>query len=363
MADAREGLCLCWLSCCESLTYKARERLKMAYPSAQAVFDGFSDALLPLVGEKAWGELSKLREKGLEKLEQALNKHDIRFTALTDEDFPVLLEGIVDPPDLLFYRGTIRKEEGMAVAVVGSRRETRYGREQAFQIARDLAAQGVTIVSGLARGIDTAAHRGALQAHGRTVSVLGSGIMRVYPDENQDLAEEIIASGGAVISEFAPHAQPLAFRFPFRNRLVSGLSNGVLLIEAREKSGTLITVGHALTQGRDVFALPGQVDAPGSAIPHQLLREGARLATCASDIMDDMGWRREATAEQIKMPLPDLTNDQRRLYDALCDEPRAFNDLIAAMGLSAQDLNVLVTTLEMDGVIEALPGRMFRRAR
>ena len=361
MPDFNEKLCLAWLSCSDSLTYKGRQRLKAEYGTAQAVFDHFSDRMLSLVGEKAYRELTDLKGKGLEKLESALLQNEILLAARGDEAYPEPLAQIEDAPDLLFYRGILRKDERRAIAIVGSRRETRYGREQANKIARDLATAGVTIISGLAHGIDTAAHRGALDAGGKTIAVLGSGIKRIYPAENIDLAEQIIRENGAVISEFAPKAEPLAFRFPFRNRLVSGLSQGVLLIEAREKSGTLITIGHALTQGREVFALPGQVDAPGSAAPNRMLREGARLVTCARDILEDMGWENRAIAVQPSFVAPDLTNSQRRLYDALCNEPRNFADLSETLGLSVSELHVLITQLELEGLIETLPGRNFRR--
>ena len=361
MPDNHDNLCLAWLSCSESLTYRGRERLKAEYGSAQTVFDRFSGEMVPLVGEKAYRELADLKEKGIDKLKAALLQSEISLAARGDEAYPEPLAQIGDAPDLLFYRGTLRKDDSRAIAIVGSRRETRYGREQAFKIARDLAMAGVTVVSGLAHGIDTAAHKGALDAGGRTIAVLGSGIKRVYPVENIDLAEQIIRGNGAVISEFAPRAEPLAFRFPFRNRLVSGLSQRVSLVEAREKSGTLITIGHALAQGREVFALPGQVDAPGSAGPNRMLREGARLVTCAGDILEDMGWENHASAVQASFIAPDLTNSQRRLYDALCDEPRGFADLSDTLGLSVSELHVLVTQLELEGLIETLPGRNFRR--
>ncbi len=174
------------------------------------------------------------------------------------------------------------------------------------------------------------------------------------------MAEQIIATGGALVSEFAPKAEPLAYYFPIRNRLVSGFSHGVLLVEAREKSGTLITVGHALIQGREVFALPGPVDQPGSAVPHRMLREGARLITCAEDILEDMGWAQSSQGVQTSFVLPDLTNEERRLYDALCDEQKQFNELMRDLGMQAQELNVLLTTLEMKNLIDSMPGRMFK---
>lgn len=363
MPEQKELLCQAWLSCSDSLSMRARQKLKEHYPSAKDIFDHFPADILEITGPKADHELAGLREKGLDKLNEALRRYDIHLTVPDDEHYPEQLRQIPDPPELLFYRGTLKKEEPHAIAIVGSRRETRYGREQAFQIAKDLAANGVTIISGLARGIDTAAHLGALEAGGRTIAVLGSGIRQIYPKENEALAEKIITQGGAVVSEFPPAADPIAYHFPIRNRLVSGFSHAVLLIEAREKSGTLITIGHALMQGREVFALPGPVDAPGSAVPNRMLREGASLITCANDILEDMGWRSASAIVETTLPLPDLTNDQRRLYDALCVESKDFNELIEFLGFPAQQLNVLITELEMDGLIEALPGRMFKTTK
>lgn len=363
MHNQRELLCLAWLSCSESLGYNARMKLMAAFQTASAVFERFSPRVMEIIGEKAYAELADLKKAGLDKLELALHKSNVKLCTPGDDCYPDQLAHIPDPPALLFYQGTLSNDEPRAIAIVGSRRETRYGREQAFVIAKELAQQGVTIISGLARGIDTAAHKGALAAGGRTIAILGSGIKRVYPRENEALAAQIIEQGGAVVSEFAPTSEPIAFHFPIRNRLVSGFSHGVLLVEAREKSGTLITVGHALMQGREVFALPGPVDAPGSAVPNRMLREGARLITCAGDILEDMSWGHSAQGEQTSFIMPDLTNEQRRLYDSLCDEPRDFAELMQTMNLQAQELNVLLTTLEMENLIEALPGRMFKAIR
>ncbi len=360
----RNRLCSVWLASSPSLGFKARGRLIEAFGSAEAVFEGFGAEVQQLVGEKAYLELEKMHGMGLEKLARAMHRIDAKATLPGDESYPAILNDIIDPPDLLFYKGTLANDFGRAIAIVGSRRETRYGREQAHKIARGLAEHGVTVVSGLARGIDTAAHRGAIDGGGRTVAVLGSGINRLYPPENKELAGKIIETGGAIISEFAPNAEPMAFHFPYRNRLVSGLCQGTLLIEAREKSGTLITVGHALAQGREVFALPGQVDMPGSAVPHKMLREGARLATCYEDILEDMGWGPAAPdAEQIHFIPPDLTNEQKQIYDALCDEPLEFQELIDRLSIPAPDLNAQITMLELSGLIEALPGRQFRRVK
>lgn len=360
MPEYSEQLYQAWLSCSDSLGEKARVQLMARFGTARQAYHQFSGDAAQLIGEKAYLELAKLRDKGIDKLEKALLRDEISLCTPGDDHYPEQLAQIPDLPPLLFFRGSLSKDLPRAIAIVGSRRETRYGREQAFRIARDLAANGVVIISGLARGVDTAAHKGALAAGGRTIAILGSGIKRIYPRENEELAEQIIATGGALVSEFAPKAEPLAYHFPVRNRLVSGFSHGVLLVEAREKSGTLITVGHALIQGREVFALPGPVDAPGSVVPHRMLREGARLVTCAEDILEDMGWSVSSPGEQGGFILPDLTKEERRLYDALCDEQKQFNELMQLLSLQAQELNVLLTTLEMKNLIDALPGRMFK---
>lgn len=362
MPEERERLCKVWLASSQSLGCKARDRLYAAYGNAEAVFDLFSPDFLDIIGNKAYQELKKTRDMGLDKLALVLERIGAGVALPGDKAYPEILNNIIDPPDLLFFKGILRREEARSIALVGSRRETRYGREQAHKIARGLAENGITVVSGLARGIDTAAHLGALEGHGRTVAVLGSGINNIYPPENKELAERIIASGGAVISEFAPGAPPAAYHFPFRNRLVSGLCQGVMLIEAREKSGTLITVGHALAQGREVFALPGPVDMPGSRVPHQMLREGARLATSHEDILEDLGWSQPVPkARQLEFIPPDLTNEQRRIYDALCDEPLGFEELADRTSFEVMELNAQITLMELGGLIQTLPGRVFRR--
>lgn len=360
MPDLQAQLYHAWLACSESITLKGRARLLEQHNNARQAYERFSASDLDLVGEKAWKELSDIKQAGLSALETALEKAEIRLAVYGEEGYPALLSQIADPPDLLFYKGKLPQNDARLIAIVGSRRETRYGREQAFRIAKDLSNHGIIVVSGLARGIDTAAHEGALSGGGATIGVLGSGIKRMYPKENATLANKMVAAGGAVISEFAPKAEPLACRFPFRNRVVSGLCQGVLLIEARENSGTLITVGHALTQGREVFCLPGPVDAPSSILPHRMLRDGARLVTSAADILEDMGWQASVGELQMRMILPELTAEQKRIYDSLQDEPRDFNDLAASTGFAVNALGALLTQMELEGLIETLPGRMFR---
>ncbi len=363
MLENANQLARLWLALAESMTPAARRRLRARFQSDEEMLSLFPQGFEETVGPKTTEELRALRELGLDKLLLRLEKLGISLSFLGGADYPALLSSIPDPPDLLFYRGRLPSGDYRAVSIVGSRRETRYGRQHAFSIARDLAAQGVVIVSGLARGIDTAAHRGALDAGGVTVAVLGSGLGHVYPEENIKLAEEIAASGGAVVTELPPSALPLAFRFPARNRIVSGLSQGLLLAEARERSGTLITVGHALDQGREVFALPGEVDAPGSCIPNRMIREGARLCTCAEDILEDLGWGgRAAAPRQLSFEDLALTDAQRPIMAALREDRRGFEELLDLTGMDAASLGRELTMLELEGAVEALPGRMYRAA-
>lgn len=365
MLDSRQQLCRLWLACTEGVSYRARAQLVLRFGGFEELFDAFPKDCQDLLGPKTLEELSRLKTAGLDKIALRIEALGISLAFMGDgKDYPAPLASLPDAPDVLFYRGRLGARGERAIAIVGSRRETRYGRSQAFAIARDLAREGVTIVSGLARGIDTAAHKGALEAGGRTIAVLGSGLSNIYPQENKALAEQIVASGGAVISELPPAAEPLAFHFPVRNRIVSGLAQGLLIVEAREKSGTLITVGHALEQGREVFALPGDVEAPGSLIPHQMIRDGARLCTSARDILDDMGWSAQIVEpQQMQLDLSELSVMQRRIMEALSDEPRGFDELMAITGLDVAQLSQEVTMLEMDGLAELLPGRMLKRSR
>lgn len=210
-----------------------------------------------------------------------------RTLSLLDKDYPANLKYIYDPPSILYIKGNILPEDTIAVAVVGSRRATYYGLKNAENLGFQLAAGGITIISGLARGVDSAAHRGALKARGRTIAVLGSGLNKIYPRENEELVEEI-AQNGAVISEFALDTPPLRQNFPRRNRIISGLSLGVVVVEAAKRSGALITANFALEQGREVFALPGKIDSFTSKGTHDLIKQGAKLVESIEDIIEEL---------------------------------------------------------------------------
>ena len=222
---------------------------------------------------------------------ERLRAADIRHTVLGDDDFPERLRHIPDPPLALYYRGTLQAAQRAWVAVVGARTATRRGMQIAETIGRDLAASGATVVSGLARGIDGAAHRGALAAEGGGAwAILGSGLLDLYPRQHRGLAERVVEAGGAVLSEYAPHAAPFKGHFPERNRLISGLCEGVVVVEASRRSGSLITAKAAGEQGRDVMAVPGPVGSPLSAGCHWLIKQGAALVEDAEDVLAELGY-------------------------------------------------------------------------
>lgn len=348
-----ETLALMWLSSAEMLTQKGRTALIEYYGSAQKAFSGFSAAARSLVGGKAYEALQNAKENGLLSIARQLSKLNARVTAKGEANYPKKLLPLEDAPDLLYYRGEL--SDAPAVAIVGSRHDTRYGRSQAFSIAKDLALAGVTVVSGLARGIDTAAHQGALAGGGKTVAVLGCGLATTYPPENATLTENIVRSGGTIVTEYAPDIAPLPFHFPHRNRIISGLSDALLLVEATLKSGTNSTVNHALNQGVPIFALPGNVDAPGSELPLLLLKQGALMATDAGDILAEL---KISPKQQTKVQAESKPTDDP-ILSALQREEKTFEELAAETGMTPADLSSALSMLELDGKIEKRAGRAY----
>ena len=285
-----------------------------------------------------------------------------------EDAFPAPLMQIPDPPLALYMKGHWTPGDQTAVAIVGSRRASLYGAQIAERLAYDLAIRGVTIVSGLARGIDASAHRGALKAHGRTLAVLGNGLASIYPPEHRELAEEVIKHG-AVLSEYPMTMEPLAQNFPRRNRLISGLSLGVVIVEAAKRSGALITADMALEQGREVFAVPGKVDSLTSHGTHQLLKQGARLVTSVEDILDELrlepvdaavGAGQPAFATSPPRRLPTMTEDEDALLAQLsADEAVDVDTLSRGTGLTVAVCCATLLSLELKHVVRQLPGKRF----
>jgi len=287
----------------------------------------------------------------------AARDRGMTVVTIRDPAFPPQLQAIPDAPAVLFVTGAL--DNRPAVAIVGSRRATVYGLAVAGRLAFDLATAGVTVVSGLARGIDGAAHRAALDGGGRTIAVLGSGADVIYPPEHRRLADAI-AGGGALVTEFPPGTPPLASHFPRRNRIISGLCKAVVLVEGVHDSGSLVTADYALDQGREVFAVPGSIFSDHSRAPHGLLREGARMAETADDILRDLGLPLLAGGSAEVGTVDE--SEEARVFALLGAGPRTLDDLAAASGLSAAAIAAAVTALEIRGLIQMLPGQMVMQA-
>lgn len=277
-----------------------------------------------------------------------------------DPEYPPLLAQIYDPPLVLFYHGTLPGPEEICVAMIGSRDFSPYGRQVAEIFSRDLSEQGITVVSGLARGVDSVCHRGALAGGGRTIAVLGSGLDVIYPRENQDLYQQICGQG-AVLSEFPLGTPPLPAHFPRRNRIISGLCQGILVVEAGEKSGTMLTVNYALEQGRDVFAVPGPVTSPTSRGTNRLIRDGARMALSAEDIRSAYCPDPPKPVRRQKEPKPAVSPTERTLLEKLL-LPVQMDELALdpELGLEVADLSAILTMLEIRGLVRQLPGKYYQ---
>jgi len=291
--------------------------------------------------------------------------NDIKIITMDDENYPEYLKDIYDPPLILYMKGNLQRKDKY-LAVVGSRRATSYGLNMAEVVSRELSKCGITVVSGMARGIDTYAHRGVLGAKGRTVAVLGCGLDIVYPYENKKLMEEIIENG-ACISEYLPGTQPLSGNFPARNRIISGMSMGVIVIEAGEKSGSLITANFALEQGREVFALPGNVNSLNSTGTNRLIKEGAKMVTSIDDILEEIGaFFSESNRDSFTKKLKDdkllegLDDDEVKIVECLKLEPAHIDNIAIKTGLNIKTVNSVIVMLELKGIVEQTPGKIYK---
>jgi DNA processing protein len=300
-----------------------------------------------------------------------MERHDVDLLALGSADYPAPLATIPDPPHLLYIRGSLHEGDARAVALVGSRSCTTYGKRAAERLAQGLARAGYVIVSGLARGIDGVAHRATLEAGGRTLAVLAGGLSRIYPPEHKGLAEEV-SRAGALLSEAPMLQEPMAGLFPARNRIISGLSQAVVLIEAAEKSGALITAEHAAEQGRTVLAVPGPIDSEPSGGTNALIRQGAILCRGVDDILEELHGvsalalaAKKAGAAPVAPPPapppPQLDEAQRRVWDALAEGPRHVDQLVQQLGMSVAPLAGMLLVLEMKKVVRRLPGNRYER--
>lgn len=325
------------------------------FGSAEKIFQASEKELLtsPGIGKELAVRIRRFDQRKVEEEIQLCQKHSIQLRSMGEEGYPSILREIPDPPPIIYFRGNL-EDWDFNLAIVGSRRASFYGLSLAERFGYQLASLGATIVSGLARGIDSAAHRGALKARGKTIAVLGSGLLQIYPPENRSLAQEIQDSG-ALISEFPLKTPPLRENFPRRNRIISGLSRGVLVVEAPRRSGALITADLALEQGRDVFAIPGKVDSPTSQGTNYLIKQGAKLVETVEDILEEYGIELgKRTIQQVQ-----LDPKEERLLDLLAQEEMNIDQLLLLSGFSLEELNQHLLSLELKGKVKSNPGGFY----
>ncbi len=340
----------------------ARMRLLLDYfGSAEAAWSAFHADLLQagLDGKVADALVATRRTAALDVDLQKLDKLDARALTWESEDYPKRLLEIADPPPVLYMLGELADSDEWAVGVVGTRRVTAYGREAAAKLSAGLAEAGITVVSGLARGIDTIAHQAALEAGGRTIAVLGSGLDVIYPPENRGLVERILGEGtGAVVSEYPLGTIPEPGNFPARNRIISGLSLGVLVVEAGEKSGALITVKFALEQGRDVFAVPGPITASNSIGTNNLLKQGAKCVTSVQDVLEELNMGMVAEHVEAARALP-ADPTERMLLSFMEGSSQHIDELTNRSGLPASTVSAILIMMELKGMVRHLGGMLY----
>jgi DNA processing protein len=325
------------------------EELEQVHGLDQAVIES-------LVHFSGWQEI----ERELRRVRDA----GVNIVAFTEANYPARLRMIADPPPLLYVKGEIRADDEKAVAIVGSRSASDYGLRVARDLSRGLAALGFTVVSGMARGVDGMAHETALNSGRRTIAVLGSGVDCVYPPEHATLYQRI-CKNGAVISELPMGARPAAFNFPSRNRLISGLSLGVVVVEATEKSGSLITAALAVEQGREVFAVPGEVGSSRSRGAHRLIRQGAKLVETVQDIVEEIAPQLlpgavDPVKEQRRMLPQPVKDDVKKVFDLLQERSLQIDEVIESSGFSPSRVLEILLDLELQGYLRQLPGKRYQ---
>lgn len=360
-ADARDWLAL---SSLRGIGPTRFMQLISAFGSPRSALEASPEdwALLPGFSTKTAEALQAgPNEKSVAGQLRALEKSGASMAVLGGADYPVLLARIPDAPPFFFYRGRFTPADEHAIAIVGARTPTPYGRKMASSIADDLTRAGLTVVSGLAYGVDSLAHQAALDADGRTIAVFGCGLDIIYPREHRGLAARV-AESGVLVSEFPFGVAPARENFPKRNRLISGLSQGVVIVEARGVSGALLTARHALEQNREVFAVPGPAGSELSVGTNNLIKAGARLVTAAEDVLNDIGIQSQVEPKVV-MPLPNLTPIQQKVHSGLSETPCHIDQLSVDLSFTVGELSTILLDLELLGVVGQMAGKRFYKIR
>ena len=369
MNTCEERVCAAWLAAA-MLPSGVLKELLSRYPSAQAVFQAFQAGrpdCLSMIPEAGQAALRRhMSSRTLDLFDSLMERHQIRVLLWGQADYPAALESLADPPGVLFYQGALSAlRQRRKISFVGSRRASYKGLRATRKLARELSERRICVVSGLARGIDAASHEGCLQGGSPTIAVLGCGLDTVYPRENAALREQILDQGGLLLSEFAPGEKPLSWHFPVRNRIISGLSDALVVMEARRNSGSLITVQWALDQGREVFAYPGDPEMPSySEGNDQLLRDGARYFVRVEHLLEDLNWLDnlpQVAQNTTSLPAEVQANpEERLLLEALHPGALGLDELCVRTGFPAGKIMGLVSMLQLRGLVEPLPGKLYQ---
>ena len=355
------------LSFIEDIGPVTTKRLLSAFHSPEKILRA-SIKELKDIGNIGDVKIKKIREFDswdiVEKEMEAIKRHGVRIIKYTDKQYPESLRHIEDAPVILYTKGDFADEDKFAVAMVGSRKMTEYGKNTAYRLAQDLSSMGITIVSGMARGIDTVSHKGALNAGGRSIAVLGTGIDKSYPPENKELLKKILDSG-CVVSEFPIGTPPNKENFPRRNRLISGLSIGVLVIEATIDSGSLITANYALEQGKEVFAIPGSIFSKYSEGTNTLIKRGAKLVQRAEDILEELSSHLKGLLKLSPQNLSrnldrlEITDEEKAICNILGHEPKHIDAIAREVKMPQSRLLSLLLSLEIKGIVKQTDGKRF----
>lgn len=364
MTDEERKYYIC-LSCVEGMGQAQFKRLLKAFGSAKNIWQANSNDLYALnLGPKLLQNLLETRKNlDIEETMMALSKLKVTVLTPEDVDYPERLKQIYDPPFCLYIRGDLRKEDELAIAIVGSRKVSTYGREVAKNLVSDLVVQGLTIVSGMAFGVDVVSQKAALDAGGRVIAVLASGVDRFTPATNSFLAERILNEGcGAIISEYPLGMLPQRYFFPIRNRIISGLALGTVVVEAGEQSGTAYTARAALEQGRDVFAVPGSIFSPLSIGTHNLIKQGAILVNSASDIIKEFNLEAKGLQLKAREVVPE-TEDEAVILKILGNEELHIDEIIQKSNLETSSITAILVMMEMKGKVKNTGNQVYRIAR
>lgn len=368
MRYTREDGCRAWLTY-GLIRSDVLVKILRDFGNAEAVYDRFMNGDSAFLAEYlAPQQIELLRQRAVPEamhdMMVALKRSQIGIVTMEDYGYPDMLRNIPAPPAILFYRGNLDCLMGRCVTIVGSRKASPNVLEATTKIARELSDFGVTIVSGLAMGIDGAAHRGCLMGTSPSVGVMACGLDVNYPSDHHQLKEDIVEGGGVLLSEYPPGMRNISWFFPVRNRIMAGLSSAVVMMEARIRSGSMSTVTHALDQGREVFAYPGNIGTEWAEGTHQLLKEGANYFATAADIMDILGWDKVDPKPQKQQvaELPPMSKEQRLIFTQLSQGEKSFDQLAAATGLDTSSLSVGLTMLQIQGLVKSLPGKTYIKA-